>query len=66
MEDKEENLSDNFISRWSKRKARNNIKDNSEVKKDQKKLKKKKALMFFLKKAFLIDFVKLLLEESGN
>src|SRR5210317_31062 len=32
MEDKEENLSDNFISRWSKRKARNNIKDNSEVK----------------------------------
>ena len=26
MEDKEENLSDNFISRWSKRKARNNIK----------------------------------------
>ena len=34
MEDKEENLSDNFISRWSKRKARNNIKDNSEVKKD--------------------------------
>jgi hypothetical protein len=34
MEDKEENLSDNFISRWSKRKSRNNIKDNSEVKKD--------------------------------
>ena len=33
MEDKEENLSDNFISRWSKRKSRNNIKDNSEVKK---------------------------------
>jgi hypothetical protein len=27
MEDKEENLSDNFISRWSKRKARNNIKE---------------------------------------
>jgi hypothetical protein len=34
MEDKEENLSDSFISRWSKRKSRNNIKDNSEVKKD--------------------------------
>ena len=40
MEDKEENLSDNFISRWSKRKARNNIKDNSEVKKDSSELKK--------------------------
>jgi hypothetical protein len=34
MEDKEENLSDSFISRWSKRKSGNNIKDNSEVKKD--------------------------------
>ena len=34
MEDKEKNLSDSFISRWSKRKSRNNIKDNSEVKKD--------------------------------
>lgn len=40
MEDKEENLSDNFISRWSKRKARNNIKDNSEVKKDSSEVKK--------------------------
>ena len=40
MEDKEENLSDNFISRWSKRKARNNIKDNSEVKTDSSEVKK--------------------------
>jgi hypothetical protein len=44
MEDKEENLSDNFISRWSKRKSRNNIKDNSEVKKDSlEQIKEKEA-----------------------
>ena len=44
MEDKEKNLSDSFISRWSKRKSRNNIKDNSEVKKDSlEQIKEKEA-----------------------